>query len=260
MKTNQIVTPSDQVDVLLPGYIYENYSRFVDFMAKSAQSEERIGFGQDVLQNLQKYRNFDTYKDEIVQFGVLDGTIAADAEELTLVDGFGFPEENGVLLIGDEVILYRSKIGNTFYDLERGASGTTVLPTFRSSGTYVQTAAAKHTTGVQVTNISVLFLVAMLENIHKSFAPNLESDRINSQINRSNLLQNIRDFFASKGSKLGIQSLFKILFGVTDVEVSYPGDRMIVPSKSSFVENTILRVTPFPKVLSDPSKSLLKLP
>ena len=46
--------------------------------AKSAQSEERIGFGQDVLQNLQKYRNFDTYKDEIVQFGVLDGTIDTD--------------------------------------------------------------------------------------------------------------------------------------------------------------------------------------
>ena len=119
----------------------------------------RIGFGQDVLQNLQKYRNFDTYKDEIVQFGVLDGTIAADAEELTLVDGFGFPEENGVLLIGDEVILYRSKIGNTFYDLERTSIGYHRPPTFRSSGTYVQTAAAKDTTGVQVTNISVLFLV-----------------------------------------------------------------------------------------------------
>ena len=139
-----IVTPSSQVDSTLPHYIYENYSEFVEFMTAASESEERVGFGQDILQNLQKYRNFDTYKNEIVQFQVLSGTISADASELTLEDGYGFPENNGVLLIDDEIILYRTKEGNTFYELERGAPGTKVLPTFRSTGEYVETVAAIH--------------------------------------------------------------------------------------------------------------------
>ena len=137
MKTHQIVYPSSQVDTVVPQYIYENYTKFVTFMSSSDESEERIGFGQDILQNLQKYRNFDTYKNQIVQFGTLNANISATDDELTLTDGYGFPEENGVLLIGDEVILYTSKEGNTFYGLQRGASGTTVLPTLRSGGTYV---------------------------------------------------------------------------------------------------------------------------
>ena len=59
MMNEIIVTPSSQVDSSLPHYIYENYSEFVNFMTKAAESEERLGFGQDILQNLQKYRNFD---------------------------------------------------------------------------------------------------------------------------------------------------------------------------------------------------------
>ena len=251
MKTHQIVYPSSQVDTVVPQYIYENYTKFVTFMSSSDESEERIGFGQDILQNLQKYRNFDTYKNEIVQFGTLNANISATDDELTLTDGYGFPEENGVLLIGDEVILYTSKEDNTFYGLQRGASGTTVLPTLRSGGTYVKTVAASHSVGDKVTNISVLFLVAMLENIHGSFAPNIDSGRIDSAINRSSLLQNIRDFFGSKGSKLGIKSLFKMLFGQNDVEVNYPGDRMLSPSDSSYVESVLMRVVPFPRVLTD---------
>ena len=37
-------------------------------MTVADESEERIGFSQDLLQNLQKYRDFDTYKNNIVQF------------------------------------------------------------------------------------------------------------------------------------------------------------------------------------------------
>ena len=76
MKTNQIVYPSSQIDSVLPGYIVENYQRFVEFMSEADHDSERIGFGQDILQNLQKYRNFDTYKNQIVQFGTLNKNIS----------------------------------------------------------------------------------------------------------------------------------------------------------------------------------------
>ena len=34
-------------------------------------------------------------------------------------------------------------------------------------------------------------------------------------------LENIRDFFQAKGSKLGIKALFKLLFAENDVNVNY---------------------------------------
>ena len=74
-------------------------------MTAADESEERIGFSQDLLQNLQKYRDFTTYENEITQFGVLFANVSIDDDELTLEDSFGFPDENGVILIDNEVIL-----------------------------------------------------------------------------------------------------------------------------------------------------------
>ena len=323
---DNIVSPSSQIDSMLPIWIRspdvaissglssvlegtsvnrttyksENHKNFINFMSKSFESDERLGFGKDVLQNLQKYRDFDNYNDQIVKYGILavDGSVgnepaeykplnthndlevlgampngdalrilagvnfeeppkivtALEDEVLELVDGRGFPEENGVILIDDEVILYRRREGKFLYGLERGAPGTTILPTFRSQGTYLRTEPASHYAGAVVVNLSVLFLVSILDTIHKSHAHNIDSSRVVPEINRSSLLQNIRDFFKAKGSKLGIKALFKILFGENDVDVLYPGDRMITPSKSSWDQPLIMRTVPVPDVLCPPDK------
>ena len=314
----EIAGPSDLVNQLIPSWIWERFtlvkdgmvvptgpsSRFPNFIARSDESEQRLGFGQDILQNLLKYRNFDTYKNKLVQYNYLavnggvgeggllfapvdteDGqnilaaspqgdaqavmsgnlvnkklsSLSFDNDEvIELMDGTGFPERNGVILIDDEVILYRYRIGNFLYDLQRGASGTTVLPTFRTNGTYLsQTIPADHFAGSVVVNLSNLFLLAMLETIHKSYTPNIESDRVCPEVNRSSLLQNIKDFFASKGSKLGIKALFKMLFCENDVEVFYPGDRMITPSKSTWSEQIILRSVPIPELFTDPNENYI---
>lgn len=246
MNNTNIILPSSQIDSTLPDYIVEQYSQFVNFMTTAAESEERIGFGQDLLQNLQKYRDFDTYQNGIVKYGILAQNITPESEELVLEDGYGFPDENGVLYIDNEIILYRTKEGNTFYGLKRGSAGTTVLPTFTSSGTYVETCPKEHYAGVRVTNLSVLFLASMLETIYSSFAPNIDPSRVHSEVNQSSLLSNIRDFFQSKGTKLGIQSLFKMMFGDTGTDVSYPGDQIIIPSVSTYAEDLTCRVIPIP--------------
>ena len=121
MTVNTIVTPSSQVESLLPGYINETYTEFVNFMTKADESEERVGFSQNLLQDLNRYRDFNTYRNKIVQKGVLAKNISATDTELELEDGYGFPEEDGVLYIDDEIILYRLKTGNVFSELERGA-------------------------------------------------------------------------------------------------------------------------------------------
>ena len=253
MNTKLRISPSDQVQANLPDFITETYREFVKFMTTADESEERLGFSQDLLQNLQYYRDFDTYKERIVEFGVLAHNISADAEELTLESGYGFPDKDGILYIDDEIILYREKEGNVFSGLQRGSSGTVILPTFTAKGTYLNTVPSKHSIGAPVQNLSVLFLVSFLETIYKSYARDINYERVSPLIDSSTFLQNIRDFFQSKGSKLGIKALFKLLFAENDVDVNYPGDRMIIPSKSTWSESLIMRTVPIPRNLVNPS-------
>ena len=303
---NQIVTPSSQIDSSLPlwirspdvvidgttntSYSRENHRNFVDFMTISGESQERYGFAQNLLQNLLKYKDFNTYRNPVIPFSILkskdnvgendtffeeldfnspfietekllvgkitvndDITISeTETEEIHIVDGFGFPETNGVVLIDDEVILYRRREGNVLYDLNRGCSATSILPTFRKKGEFKsETTPAKHYKGAVVYNLSVLFLTSILDRIHKTYTHGIDSSRVVPGINRDTLLKNIKDFFRSKGSKLGIKALFKILFGENDVEVFYPGDRMINPSESTWVKNLIIRTVPIPRVFCD---------
>ena len=240
-------------------YRSENHRNFVNFMEKSAEAQERIGFSQDLLQNLLKYRDFDTYAKDIVQYNYLASEVIKEEEDvIELVDSYGFPEKNGIVSIDDEIILYRDRDGNLLRNLKRGASGTTMLPTFRDEGEYKSTETQRHLRGTKVINLSVLCFVSMLDTIHKTYATNIDSSRVVPEVNRSSLLQNIKDFFRSKGTKLGIKALFKFLFAEPDVDVFYPGDRMIKPSSSSWYESRILRTVPVPLPFLDPDDTHIR--
>ena len=287
MEFETIVSGSNQLTATLPSYIIQNYEKFIEFMKEGVSAQERRGFGQDLLQNLQKYRDFSTYNKIIRQYDYLkedvgtggvgasegvevlgtadDYSIITDrsfeialgdtSTQLVLTNADGFPLENGVLLVDDEVILYQYREGNVFYGLLRGASATTILPTFTLGGEYLsETKSVPHTSGTRVYNISILFLVSMLSTIHESFIPSIASERVYPDVNRSPLLRNIRDFYQSKGTKLGIKAFFKMIFGENDVQVRYPGDQMIKPSVSTWVQNRFLRVIPVPQTLCDPKE------
>ena len=84
MSINTIVTPSAQVPTALPQFINETYHEFVEFMQIANESEERIGFSQDLLQNLQRYRDFQTYTDQpktTVTFNNQSATTATYTEQ-----------------------------------------------------------------------------------------------------------------------------------------------------------------------------------
>lgn len=291
MINKKIVTPSSQVDSTLPRYIVEQYERFVEFMTFAAESEERLGFSTDLIQRLHIYRNFDTYAKPIVEHTFLVQKIDERTEsnpeiqspnfetqelefvdtgrtsvernqtkqlivdfiegELVLESGDGFPEENGLLLIDDEIILYRKREGNICRNLTRGASATTALGNYLNPSVFRTSVPAKHFKGAKVVNLSSLFLAAILDVIHKTYVPSIDSKNVNKLIDRAAVLKNIKHFFQSKGTKLGIKALFKIVFAENDVEVFYPGDRMIIPSKSTWAESKLVRVEPVPWVLTD---------
>ena len=327
MINNDIVFPSSQIDSILPNWIAnpdsvisgiertlvknniltrdsypnENYRNFVNFMTRAVESEERIGFGQDILQSLLEYRDFLSYKQQIVEYttlatsgnqgttivnNILDGLdeslpISDDSQvlldfsdeitglpsteqdEINLMSGVGFPLKNGVILITgdtesqDEIVLYRQREGNTLKGLLRGASATIILPTFRRPGSYIKTEPKTHPDGAKIVNLSTLFLSSILDTIHKTFTHSIDSKNVSVEINRATFLSNAKDFFRSKGSKLGIHSLFKILFSENDVEVNYPGDRMLTPSKSTWFEPFIMRTIPVPEIFCDPEENYI---
>ena len=99
-----------------------------------------------------------------------------------MVDGYGFPEKNGVLLIDDEIILYRYKIGNRPYELER-CIGNDTSPTFTAPGEYLTTEPQEHLVGSKVYNLSALFIVAILESIHNTYTRNIDRKRVTDEVN-----------------------------------------------------------------------------
>ena len=249
---NNKVKQSSQVDSTLPRHVIEQYERFVLFMTSATESEERLGFSTDLLRNLSVYRDFNTYAKPIVEYTEL--LVKCDEDgDIQLSSADGFPTENGILLIDEEVILYRRLEGNVATECQRGASATTALGDYLEPSVYKSSVPAKHARGSKVYNISTLMMAGMLHVIHHTFFPSVGSTRVHENIDRASVLKHIRHFFQSKGTKLGIKSLFKILFAENDVDVRYPGDRMLTPSKSTWSETSTMRVVPVPFVLSDPN-------
>ena len=250
MKFETKPNQSSQINTFLPQYISETYRTFVEFMTTADESEERFGFSRDILQRLMTYEDFDTYKKGITAEGVLAESVDELSDEIVLNSSFGFPPKNGVVMIDEEVILYRALDGDKLTGCMRGSSATTKLRTYNTPGEYVYTDPSPHDKYAKVKNLSTLFLVSMLETIHSSFVPGISKDVVDERINKSSFLQNVKDFFQSKGTALGIKSLFKIIFGENDVDVFYPGDQMIKPSVSTWTENLTVRCVPIPDELA----------
>ena len=242
------VYPSTKVSSTLPNFIVEQYPRFVKFMESCKEADERIGSSQYILQNLINFKNLEIYSNLIIASGFLNVDLNLNDDFIELVNAEGFPIEDGIVLIEDEIILYRRREGNRLFELQRGSSGTTELASLTKQSNYINSTPKKHLAGAEVENISALFFVGILKNIHNTYTDGFEFDRIFSEVNKKTLVSNIKQFFRSKGTKLGIRSLFKILYGDSDVNVEYPGDQIMVASESTWDENIICRTIPVPTV------------
>jgi hypothetical protein len=130
-----------------------------------------------------KDRDFDTYHETIVQENELAADLAIDStDELELESTYGFPSINGIVLINDEVIYYRQRVGNKLTILERGCSHRQCLtPLHRRELTQSQFLLLI-LKGATVKNISVLFLSAMAQTISDSFSNNIAYNKISDEL------------------------------------------------------------------------------
>ena len=136
---------SSLIESQLPGFIQYEYENFSKFVEKYYEHVESVGQPLDIISNLDKYRDIDYYENYLLQQqSSLVSSITADAATLTLEDGSSFPEENGYIQIGQEILFYQTRNGNVLEEVSRGVSGNTTIGDLYTKSSFVTTAAAPH--------------------------------------------------------------------------------------------------------------------
>jgi YHYH protein len=104
-------TPQTSLSVLnqLPDFIKDENPLFERFLQAYYGSQERTGGAVGILNNLSDYFNLSKYDLKKINSSTFTiGSIQSDTKNIQVESTDNFPEENGTLLIDDEVIYYES--------------------------------------------------------------------------------------------------------------------------------------------------------
>ena len=134
---------SSLIESQLPGFIQYEYENFSKFVEKYYEQQESSGNPLDIISNLSKYRDINFYEKNLLkQQSSIVSSITADTTTLELVDASSFPEENGYIQIGEEILFYQNRSGNVLEEVSRGVSGNTTLGDLYNKSSFVTTAEA----------------------------------------------------------------------------------------------------------------------
>jgi hypothetical protein len=98
---------SDRVRGQFPSFIRNDYSTFIDFVQGYYESMERDGYPLDILNNITRYFDVDSYRTSKITActSCTANVLKADAE-INVQSTEGFRDKDGLLLIDGEVIAY----------------------------------------------------------------------------------------------------------------------------------------------------------
>jgi hypothetical protein len=244
------------VDRQLPDFITTEYPKFSEFLQKYYEQLELPGQPLDLINNLFKYRNIDTYDKKILTESCTLASNVEDTDNLIEVDStVGFPSVNGYIQIEDEIIFYQEKTDTSFIGCYRNVSGTTTLGDLYNSSTVSNISYAElgsgffHNSGREVRNISNLFLYALVKNFESEYLGNFPEKDLRPSVDKRTLIKNIKRFYSAKGTDQSIRFLFNSI--VTDdptnvPTVYYPKDSTYKASVGDWIDKYSLKV----KVLS----------
>ena len=110
----------------LPNFIRDESPLTVDFLKQYYVSQEYQGGPSDISDNLDQYLNIDNLTPEvIVDNSTTVGITTIGDKIINVTSTKGFPNQYGLLKIGDEIITYTGITTNSFTGCERGFSGIT---------------------------------------------------------------------------------------------------------------------------------------
>ena len=80
----------------------------------------------DLLQNIDKYVNVDNLTNLVSNAELRNDIDSVDTDIVVEDNTDGFVDKNGLIKIGDEIIMYESKTNTTFQNCHRGFSGISI--------------------------------------------------------------------------------------------------------------------------------------
>ena len=188
----------DVLSSQIPSYVKDDFPLLVTFLEEYYNSQETQGGTLDLIENLDQYVKVD----ELANLK-LDTTLSTDIDAdatsipVSVISNFtyGFPEENGLIQIDDEIIRYGHKTSTTFENCVRGFSG---VKSYTSSlvadkQDFVSTTADAHSRDATIKNLNVLFLQEFLTKLKAQITPGFEDRPLADDLNQKNFIFNVKD-------------------------------------------------------------------
>jgi hypothetical protein len=242
---------SNLIENQLPEFISSEYPKFVKFLQKYYEQLENSGQPLDIIQNLSKYHDIDTYENSLLsEKTILTQTVDATDTTIYVNNTSSFPDTNGYILINDEVIFYQSKTSNSFEDCYRNVSATTKLGDLYNPSTvrnvpYEEVGNGSDHGITDVYNISNLFFYAFVKNYEAQYLASFPEENLKPSVDRKTLIKNIKKFYQSKGTEQSIKFIFNSIVAkeVDDIpSVYYPKDFTFKSSTGDWISNYSLKV------------------
>ena len=253
-KDLQRVKISQVVGNQIPDIIAEDNPLFVEFLQEYYRSQEHQGGPADLSENIDVYLNLENFQQE--NFLTKSTTLTADCtyydDVLYVKSTESWPNEYGLLKIGQEIISYTGKTDTSFTGCIRGFSGIESLhktndPEFL---VFSSTESSDHQENDSVINLSNLFLQEFWKKIKTQFLPGFENRTLYSGLDRSFFLSRAKDFYQTKGTEESVKILFKILYA-DKAKLIRPQEYVIKPSNADWLitQNLVLE-----RISGDPTK------
>jgi hypothetical protein len=106
---------STLIENQFPSFVREGNSKFISFIKEYYSSQEQQYNSIDIADNLINYYNIGYYTpNKLVEKTELLDDISETSNTITVNSTYGFPEENGYILIDTEIIFYHTKTDTQF--------------------------------------------------------------------------------------------------------------------------------------------------
>ena len=228
----------DIVESQLPRYVREEFPLLPEFLKQYYVSQEFESGTLDIVQNIDKYVKLDEIfnlsNSSVLRYDIdfVDTTI-----ETSYKGNFtdGFPDNDGLIQIDNEIIYYKTKTNTTFEGCVRGFSGISSYISLDNPEQLVfqSTESEEHKADVQIINLNVLFLQEFFKKLKKQFAPGFDNRPLDENLDRRNLIYGLKSFYQAKGTDSSFKMLFNALYG-KESDVIRPSEFLFRPSDADY--------------------------
>ena len=237
---------SSLIEDQLPGFIVAEYENFQKVLENYYEHLESPGNPLDIITNLTTYHDIDYYEKYLLQERTtLSSALNSTDTTIIVSDASSFPLRNGYIKIGNEICFYKERTKTEFLEVSRGVSGTTELGDLYSKSKFVSSESTSHQSGVNVDNLSNLFLYGIVKSFEKQYLESFPQDYLKQDIDKRTLIKNISEFYKVKGTDRSIRFIFNTIVSKSaeDVPTTYfPKNQTLKASTSDWESNYTIQV------------------